>query len=1141
MRILYSSNRNALRARCLSEVCELTAVWPDKRAILLVPEQTKMDVERDYLEMSGQSGLMMAEVLSFRRLAWRLLGEIGQTPEQAVDSTGQGMLIHRVLKKNQPELHSFGHLADQPGFIRQAAAALGDLKRYQVEADRLLAAGESSDDRALRNKTHDLGILLREYDHALTETGLSDAEDDLNRLGAALQTLAAMPAHDRVWPWNRLEWLGCTSIWVSGFGETRDFTPQEDAILLALNRLTASLTLTIAVDHLPYDRNAIDHGADCFLAGRRTAWRLQQILPASRIERLPDPAAGMAARISTAIQEGRRCLPDPDPDVRAAESHYLRLIRADGRDSETAWVAGEVRRLVQTEGYRYRDITLAVCDLPGYTPLLRATCREYGIPLFVDAERPLTGTPLLRLVLGLLDVGLRNWTRDAVMTCLRSGLTDLDLSEIDRLENEMLARGVTRPDQLADDRRFPSPGLAAIRDRAFRPWQMVLAELNRMPAGDGKCRILWQFLRDYGLPERISRRSAQLAESGENEAALALVQSWNELDRLLDQLIRLTADTPMSLQVFRDTLAAGMEAAGSGSIPTAIDQVGVGDLRRAMLRQSRVLFLIGAAATALPPGLPPEGLLKDQDRQALSGLLNRQLPSSARDQAFADAFVIHALLTQPTDRLCLTAPDAAVSTWFNWLAAAAGPAAVQVLPPRPAWPDARLHALRPAFGYLLGHCGRQAVQPADGSITADREWRRLAAILAEAGLPLDQALTWLRQNADPGQIWQVRLPAGLVRSLYADPLVMSVSQLETYASCPFLHLAAYLLALRERPVWQPEAAETGTLLHGIVELALAELRQALAGLEPGDMAARRDLLEHWLAEDLNGRTSAWMRTAAEQEDLAMFYDAGLRASAGHRVLRLATASLAAVLRQYQAEAYRPAGLEWTFGPREGNQLRLSLPGGESLVFQGKIDRIDQTDGSGDALFRIIDYKSGNKKAEYDALYHGLALQLPIYLEAYSLACPDRRAADAAYFHFDRPILTVADGIRPTPEQMRQNLAKRYALRGLKLTPEQLVLLRRYSLEQAARLAGCLLAGDFAVTPRRLPGKKPACEYCLFQAVCGFDNRPSGYRWLPALAARPASGCPDARPAGRLSARRNPLADFLSEQYAAGGDPHAAHT
>ncbi len=1113
MRILYSTSRSALRDQCLREVCGLTAQWPDRRAILIVPEQTKMDMERDYLSCSGQGGLMMAEILSFRRLAWRLLGEIGQQPRQSIDAVGQGMLIHRTLVRNQADLHSFGHLADRPGFISQAAAALGDLKRYQIDAAQLLAASRTAEDKALQDKTNDLGILLRGYDQALAESGLSDAEDDLNLLGEVLSQLQKLPVERWAWPFNRLTWLRSASVWVSGFGELRDFTPQEDAILRALHQLCADMTLTVATDLLPFDRLAVESGADCFLPGRKTVWRLLQDNPGSRTELIPDPVSGHGAVIAACFREGRLCLP-PDDAGRA----WLRLVRADGLDAELSWVAGEIRRLVQLDGYRYHDIALAVCDLPGYTSRLRAVCREYGVPLFLDAGRPLSGTPLMRFVLALLDIGLHNWPMSAILTALRSGLTPLDPAEIDLLENEMLARGI-RSNRLLDDARYAGPASLASRDKAFRPWQALLTELKSNDSGTAKCYALHRFLVDYGLADRIEKRAADLTAAGETDAAVAQVQSWNELLRVLEQMAKLNDDQPLSLQTFRDLLAAGIESAGGNVIPTAIDQVAVGDLKRAMLRQPKVLFIVGATARALPPGLPPEGLLKDQDRQTLSGLLNRQLPSSVRDQAFADAFVLGTLLTLPSDRLCLTSPMQEVSPWFKWLAADQ-PEAVTVVPPAPDWQDGRLNAVRPAFGYLLSRSATGAAVSAG--------WLAVGQVLREAGQPIADGIDWLRR-AVPGATKAVRIPPELVRALYASTPVMSISQLEKYAGCPFLHLATYLLALQEREIWAPEAAEAGSLLHGVVELAVEELRQSLSTLDPADQAARQTILSQWLADGLNQRVLAWMKAAADRDHLQVFFDRGIQASIGRRVRRQAKASLEAILRQYQKDTFQPAFLEWTFGPKASDHLTLTLADGTLLAFRGKVDRVDLRSGPEGQVFRIIDYKSGDKQADFEDLYHGLALQLPAYLEAFAQNHPDCQAEDAAYFRFNRPMFKLAAGARPDPAQIQAKIEKDFVLRGLKLPPKDLTLLRRHTLRKAGELAGCLLGGDFAVQPRKLPQKRPACDYCVMMAVCGFDGKASGYHWLEPLC-------------GQASKKREELLMRISPSEAEKEDTDdAAHT
>ena len=69
LRILYGTAQGALLEACIAEIDGAGGRWPDRRAMLLVPEQTKAEAEQLYLERTGKTGILMAEVLSFSRLA----------------------------------------------------------------------------------------------------------------------------------------------------------------------------------------------------------------------------------------------------------------------------------------------------------------------------------------------------------------------------------------------------------------------------------------------------------------------------------------------------------------------------------------------------------------------------------------------------------------------------------------------------------------------------------------------------------------------------------------------------------------------------------------------------------------------------------------------------------------------------------------------------------------------------------------------------------------------------------------------------------------------------------------------------------------------------------------------------------------
>ena len=454
-----------------------TSKSPHERVLILVPEQTKVTMEQAYLELSDKPGLMLAEVHSFRRLAWRLLGEVGRQPAGALDKVGRAMLIYNILNRDQDKIQLLSSLAEKPGFINQVTAVLGDLKRYRIRAEDLAAAASQIKDRSFSAKSHDLALVLAAYDQQIAGTGLTDSEDDLDLLALLLEELAGKSEH--AWPLQRLAWLKKTSVWISGFGELRAFTPQEEAIIAALARICRQVSVTVLADTIPADKTGLDFGAEAFMAGRSTAVRLKEILPGLELVRQDEPPAGLAGQLQELLRNGT-----VGQVARDQPQQGLQLVLAENADDELAWTAGQVRQLVQEKGYRYQDIGIALADQSGYTARLRAVFREYGIPLFLDQERPLANTPFMRFVLGLLDTGQGGWSRSALLAYLRSGLTGLSHDQIDQLENSWLARGLFRQDRLFSDELYANADLQHWRDLLFTGMDAAVSGV--IPSGAGQ-------------------------------------------------------------------------------------------------------------------------------------------------------------------------------------------------------------------------------------------------------------------------------------------------------------------------------------------------------------------------------------------------------------------------------------------------------------------------------------------------------------------------------------------------------------------------------------------------------------------------------------------------------------------------------
>ncbi|HHX75709.1 MAG TPA: helicase-exonuclease AddAB subunit AddB, partial [Firmicutes bacterium] len=199
---------------CLAEIARLCRQEPlGAPLIFLVPEQATFETEKELALLCG-GGTFRAEILSFRRMAWRLRAAAGNLPH--ISETGRNLILRRLLQEKHDSLTVFGRVAGQPRFCEQLAWQLREFKYYKVEPEtlqRLASAPECPPQ--LQGKLADLASIFSAY-RDFTSGKFSDPEDVLNELAAAIAGGGLPPG---------------TRIWVDGFA---GFTPQEYTVLGAL-------------------------------------------------------------------------------------------------------------------------------------------------------------------------------------------------------------------------------------------------------------------------------------------------------------------------------------------------------------------------------------------------------------------------------------------------------------------------------------------------------------------------------------------------------------------------------------------------------------------------------------------------------------------------------------------------------------------------------------------------------------------------------------------------------------------------------------------------------------------------------------------------------------------------------------------
>lgn len=204
--------------------------------------------------------------------------------------------------------------------------------------------------------------------------------------------------------------------------------------------------------------------------------------------------------------------------------------------------------------------------------------------------------------------------------------------------------------------------------------------------------------------------------------------------------------------------------------------------------------------------------------------------------------------------------------------------------------------------------------------------------------------------------------------------VYSISQLETFAKCPFKYFVERVLKLDiiEEPTEEIEAIELGSTLHSILFEFYTAMRKN--GLTVTDNFVEADRLIFEIAK--NKVENIGFNSPSS------FYEK-------EKIFGLNGDKESSILYKFLEEERKntqniPSFFEVSFGRTFNDNCDELLSSEKPLdvngvQLRGKIDRIDIYETEQAAI--VVDYKLGGKKIKTDELYRGIQLQLPVYLSA----------------------------------------------------------------------------------------------------------------------------------------------------------------
>lgn len=930
MRIYTGRARCGKTRRLLDDIAAGAA--QGRRQILLAPEMMSHEMERRLLEHCGNPAARYAEVLTFKRMAQRILEAAGQGNQPLLDDGGRVLAMHRAVLRAEQSLTYYHTAGSRPEMVERLTALVDELKSCQVTPEQLMKAAQATGQSA--GKIQDLALLYASY--LQVTAGL--ALDDKDMLSAALQALDEVD----------VDFGKDCDFYFDGYA---GFTAQERGLvekLLSRCRTMAFAVLYQQGDSLFYEQEKLIHRLQRMASRQRIRCQVELLPP------LPEQRPPALAKVEQGLFDYAA---QPWQGSPAGVSLY----RLDNPEEECEFAASLCRQALAA-GLRCRQIALAAGDLGPYQPLLETAFEKFQVPLFLAEKSDILQKPVLAAVNGALQAVAQNMSYESVFSYLKSGLSPLEDDEVDRLENYVLTwhiRGgayfkpFTKNPAGYDANRAAQgletlPVLEAIRQKLTVPLEDLQLRLKGCREGGGFARALMGFLQQIGLEERIEQKIQALEQADRRREAAEYAQLYEILENALNQFAAAMEGEPMEegefLRLWRLTLSQYSVSA----IPVALDNVQAGSFERMSFHQVKLLIVLGARDGALPPAGGGGGLLTEHDRALLleAGV---ELTETAEEHAYQAQSQIYRGFAAAEGQLVVLYPEKTME------GGASRPSyllrRIQTLLPQATLevPDLswRLAAPKPSFELACASVGGQGGQLAETA-------RQLALERQDVSGYFQRLRVYSASPRGP-----IRSKA-LIAAVYGRKLRMTASRAEKIASCRFSYFMEYGLAARERKRAQFGAPETGTFLHYVVEHAIQLLTQSP---EMAPKAAADRAVEQFLQQQSPGLLEESARLQA------LF----------RRARKMAEAVVEDVWQELQASQFKPISFEMAFGDGQENPALEIKGNGLTISLSGKMDRLDGYIKDGVLYVKVTDYKTGQKSFHLSDLLYGVNMQMFIYL------------------------------------------------------------------------------------------------------------------------------------------------------------------
>ncbi len=1084
LRIIYGKAGTGKSSFIYNEINEKIKQNEKSKIYIITPEQFSFTAEKKLME--NKKSVINAEVITFNRMAYRVMNEVGGNIHNSLTKCGKSMLIYSILQKEKKNLNLLNKSDEN---IDLAMRTISEFKKNQVSIDELKKETEKINDNYLKIKLQDLILIYEKFNNNI-ENKYIDETDLLTKLSENIEKINLFK--------NAIFYID----------EFVGYTKQELEIIKKLLNISKNVTITFCIDNLELNSNP---DTDIFYPNKITLSKILKLL--NEEEKIETVNLNKLNRFKNEeLIYLENYLYNLKIKKYEKEIKNINLFLSKNQYSEIEYVAKNIIKLVKNNNYKFNEIGIITKNVNTYSSLIKAIFAKYEIPVFIDEKKDLNQNILIRYILSILEIIIKNYSYESVFNYLKINFSEFDEDDIFKLEKYCIKYGIKnnkfKKDFIYEINKEEINYLNELRKKIINPIINLEKKINKKQNVKNIIKELYLFLINENIENKLNKKIKELENKNNFELAKEYKISYEIIINIFDEISNIFNDEEFTLDNFYKIFKIGLKNSSLGKIPASQDGVTVGDTERSRTHKVKAIFIIGLNDGSFPSVNKDEGFINDTDREVLKEK-NIELAKGTLENLYDDNFNIYKAFTTAEEKIFLSYCQSDTDG-------------------KSLRPSTLILKIKKIFPNLIE---QNDILEKENYFLNEKELYEdfISKIICENDEIKNDNLflfyKYFNENNNYKKILKnnlnyikkLKMPEKIkkenIQKLYGTKLKTSVSKLETFKSCPYEYFLQYSLKIKEKEELKVKNLDTGSFMHEVINSFFEETKNNKINIKNIEDEEIEKIVNKIIDEKLNNNRN-YIFTATEKYKLLV-----------KRLKRIILKALKYIILGLKSGDFEVEGTEVAFDEKKGTYkpIEIKLKNGKTVEIVGKIDRIDIAKDENNKYIRIIDYKSSIKDIDYTNIYAGLQLQLITYLDA---MCKIEDFIPAGILYFNLLEQMINSGKKMTDEEIEEKIKNNFKMKGLILadvrvakmqdnnlmagtqskvipaymdksemlspkkssiaTREEFEKLQKYVINTIKEISEEILSGNIKLKPY-YKNKKTPCEYCSYKNVCGFNS------------------------------------------------------